>query len=242
MRPDRLLVPFFLVLGVTAPSAFGQVVPPAPAATPRGAVIAAGGLTAASGTSGGALGVTAIFSLTDRVAIEGSGVFSMSHMNGDSQAVTGSLLVNLLPARERDRIVPYVAGGLGLYRSSFDMDRIGFSSFMNQYPAYTGMMSLGRGAFGMMSGAYGTSAPGGPVYTPGNMPGFYANRMGTFAPMNGRFGMRSFTDPAVSFGGGVQIRSGKHFVVRPDVRAVMAIADGSQRTVAVATIGLGYGF
>lgn len=242
MRRLRLRALFVFVLSAMAAPSFAQVVTSTPTVAPRAVVIATGGLSAGSGTGGGAFGLTATFSLTDRVAIEGSGLFSMSHMSTDSQSVTGSLLFNLLPAREGERMVPYVAGGLGLYRSSFDMDGIGFGSFMSQNPGYTGMMSLAGGGFGMMQGSYGTYIAGNPVFTPANMPSFYANRMGMFAPTNGRFGRRSFTDPAVSFGGGVQIRAGEHFVVRPDVRAIMAIANGSQRTVGVVSIGFGYGF
>src|SRR5581483_11249163 len=107
-----------------------QHVTASPTIVPPGAVIATGGLSAASGASGGAAGITATFNLTERVALEGNGVFSMSHMSTDSQSVTGSLLFNLLPARENERIVPYIAGGLGLYRSSFDMDGLGFGTFM----------------------------------------------------------------------------------------------------------------
>lgn len=243
MRLDRLLALSVFVLCIApVPSSAQQVVTSTPTIAPRGVVIGAGGLSAGSGTSGGSFGLTATFSLTDRVAIEGSGLFSMSHMSTDSQSVTGSLLFNLRPARESERIVPYVAGGLGLYRSSFDMNGLGFGSFMNQYSGYTGMMSLAGGGFGMMSGSYGAYVAGNPVYTPANVPMFYGNRMGMLTPTNGRFGMQSFTDPAVSFGLGVQIRAGEHFVVRPDARAITAFANGDRRTVGVVTIGLGYGF
>lgn len=242
MRPHRLIALFVFVLSAAAPPAVAQVVTSAPTVAPRGVIIAGGGLSAASGTSGGAFGLTTTVSLSERVALEGSGIFSMAHGSMDSQSVTGSLLFNLLPARETVHVVPYVAGGLGLYRAAFDMDGMGFGGFMNQYPGHSGMMSLPGGAFGMMHGSYGTYVAGGPVFTPANMPGFYANRMGILTATNGRFGMRSFTDPAVSFGGGVQIRAGKHFVVRPDARAIVAIANGERRTVGVVSIGLGYGF
>lgn len=160
----------------------------------------------------------------------------------DSQSVTGGVLLNLVPARETERIVPYVAAGFGLYRARFDMDGMGFGSFMSQNSGYTGMMSLPGGGFGMMQGATGRYVPGSPVYRPANMPMFYGNRMGTMAPMDGRFGTRSFIDPAVSFGLGVNVRAGEHFVVRSDARAVTAIANGDRRTVGVVTVGLGYRF
>lgn len=182
------------------------------------------------------------FNLTDRIALEGNGLFSMAHGGMDAQSVTGNLLFNLLPARETERVVPYVAGGLGLYRAAFDMDEMGFANFMSQNPGYSNMMSLPGGGFGMMQGGSSTYVAGSPVFTPATMPRFYANRMGVLTPTNGRFGMRSFTDPAVSFGGGVQIRAGRHLVVRPDARVIVAIANGGQRAVGVVTMGLGYGF
>lgn len=37
----------------------------------------------------------------------------------DTKSVTGSLVFNLLPATATERIVPYVAGGLDLYRAAF---------------------------------------------------------------------------------------------------------------------------
>jgi hypothetical protein len=119
---------------------------------------------------------------------------------------------------------------------------MGFGGFMNQNPGYAGMTPLSGGRFGMMRGAGGSYAQGSPVFAPLYLHDFYANRMGALTPTNGRFGMHSFTDPAVSFGGGVQIRAGRHLVVRPDVRAVTAIADGGNRTIAVVSIGMGYGF
>ena len=75
------------------------------------------------------------------------------------------------------------------------------------------------------------------------MADFYAQRLGsTSAGLDGRFGHRAFTDPAFVVGGGVQGRMGRHLVVRPDARAVIAIANGRTRTVGLVTLGLGYAF
>lgn len=59
-------LPALVVLALCAAAApsFAQVVTSTPTVAPRGVVIAAGGLSAASGTSGGAFGLTATFSLT----------------------------------------------------------------------------------------------------------------------------------------------------------------------------------
>ena len=243
MRTTRSPLLFAFLFLVTAASSFAQEGTSSPTIAPRGVVIAAGGVSAApSGTSGGVVGVTATVNLTARLGLEGNGVFGMSHMSSDTQSVTGSLLFNLLPARKGQRIVPYVAGGGGIYRSSFDMDGLGFGSFMSQYSGYIGMMSLPSGGFGMMQGTGGTYAAGNPVYTTVDIPMFYATRMGMITPVNGRFGTQSFTDPAVSYGFGVQFRVRNHFIVRPDVRAITAFSNGERRTVANVTVGLGYGF
>lgn len=94
--------------------------------------------------------------------------------------------------------------------------------FFTQNPGYSGMMAFAGG---------------------GNIPNFYAQRMGTLSTRSdGRFGMRSFLDPAFSLGGGVQITAGQHFVVRPDARALVILANGDRRTVGIVSLGLGYRF
>jgi hypothetical protein len=103
------------------------------------------------------------------------------------------------------------------------------------------MMALPSGGFGMMQGS--TLLSTGPRFDGSSMPHYYARRMGTLTMgSNGRFGMRSFVDPAVSLGGGAQIAVGQHFIVRPDARAIIAIANGDRRTVGVVTLGFGYRF
>jgi hypothetical protein len=52
------------------------------------------------------------------------------------------------------------------------------------------------------------------------MPMFCANRLGAVVPLaDGRSGERTFTDPALTFGGGVRLDVTKSLYVRPDVRA-----------------------
>jgi hypothetical protein len=75
------------------------------------------------------------------------------------------------------------------------------------------------------------------------MPDFYARRLG---PMNVPFGdawdTRTFTDPAVSLGGGVRFNVIEHLMVRPDIRALVVFANGETNTVGVFGVQLGYRF
>jgi hypothetical protein len=185
------------------------------------------------------MGVLVTANLTERLALEGVGTFTMSHGGMDNQALTASLLFNLAPRIEP--AIPYLAAGIGVSRSSFDLDMMGFGGFFTQNPGYSGMMAFPGGGFGMMQGASVVTT--GARFDGGNIPNFYAQRMGSLTTgSNGRFGMRSFFDPAFSLGGGVQIMVGQHFVVRPDARALITLANGDRRTVGIVTLGLGYRF
>lgn len=219
----RILDLTFLVWLAAVGTAAAQQVPlPVVTNTTPGRVslVASGGVSTASGDSGGAMGVLVTANLTDRLALEGAGTFTMSHGWMDNQALTASLLFNLAPPIEP--AIPYLAAGIGVYRSSFDLDMMGFGRFFTQYPGYSGMMAFAGG---------------------GNIPNFYAQRMGTLSTRSdGRFGMRSFLDPTFSLGGGVHITVGQHFVVRPDARALITLANGDRRTVGIVTLGLGYRF
>jgi hypothetical protein len=228
-------------LAASGTAAAQQIPPPvAPESnTGRVSVFASGGVSAATDASGGAFGAAVTGKLTNRLALEGAGAFTMAHDNMRAQSLTGSLLFNLV--RPNERAVPYLAAGVGVYRSSFDLDHMGFGQFLTQNPGYTGMMGLSGGGFGMMQGRDVVST--GPTFDGAGMPHFYARRMGTLTMgSDGRFGMRSFIDPAFSVGGGAQIVVGRHFVVRPDARALIVVANGDRRTVGIITLGFGYRF
>jgi hypothetical protein len=241
-RPIRAIldvtVAAWLAAGATA--AAQQVpVPAAPDTGGRVSLVATGGVSAASEASGGAVGVVVTGNLTNRLAFEGAGTFTMAHGGTDSQSLTGSLLFNLVAPTER--AIPYLAAGIGMYRSSFDLDEMGFGRFFTQNPGYSGMMALRGGGFGMMQGTNVVST--GPSFDGRGMPHFYAQRMGTLTMGSGnRFGMRSFVDPVFSIGGGAQIVLGQHFVIRPDARALIAVASSDRRTVGIVTLGFGYRF
>ena len=72
------------------------------------------------------------------------------------------------------------------------------------------------------------------------MPPFYRRRGGS---SSGVLGQRpTFTDPALVFGGGVDVALSRTVVLRPDIRALV-LFDGRRRDgVVVATVGIGYRF
>jgi hypothetical protein len=75
------------------------------------------------------------------------------------------------------------------------------------------------------------------------MPAFYARRLGPMSvPMGGAWATRSFTDPAVSLGGGLRFNVTDHLMVRPDIRALVVFANGETDTVGLFGVQLGYRF
>ena len=183
-----------------------------------------------SGTSdmgGAALGGMLVRSLSSRLAIEATGTY-LGHGMG-SNALSGSvaLLVRLRPPREK--AVPYLVAGGGLYRASFDMGRGRLAGPMNMGGS---MMPT----FGMMG--MGWAAPNTP-WNFGQMPHFYGARLAKLGVEGGR---RSFTDPAVSLGAGLRIDLGSHLDLRPDGRALVVTSGGDTYTVGVFTVNLGYRF
>ncbi|MDP2318980.1 MAG: hypothetical protein Q8O42_06555 [Acidobacteriota bacterium] len=214
------------------------VAAPANAQVTTSLAIAPGVATGASDT-GVALAAAISFDLADRVTVEGT--VGMANRGPGAGAVyaVGGLLFQLLPPGRL--AVPYVAVGGGLYRAMFDLNHQRFFGGMGStYAPGTVMTPLTTGmhGFGMMGGnsnlALGT-------FYPGQMPAFYAQRMGVMSvPANNAWGMRGFTDPAVSIGGGVTIGLTERWFLRPDARALVVFGNGGSSTVAVVTVGFGY--
>ena len=101
----------------------------------------------------------------------------------------------------RDTAVPYLAVGVGIQRSTFDI------------PA-------------------GAAAD--------TVPAFYRRRLGVTA--GGLGARRSFTDPTLVAGAGVDIALSRTVVLRPDVRVLFVVNGGRHESVAVATLNFGYRF
>ncbi len=252
----RTILMFGLAVLWTVGNAAAQT---APAVDGRDSSVAVVGGLASGGNlgSGAALGGSFTFGLTDHLAIEGTAAYLDRGAGARGLSLNLGLLVNLLPSDRR--AVPYLALGGGAYRASFDLGAGRFFGMMgSQYPAGTQMVPLeGTPGYGMMgAGYYGpaewaghmwnvsTQGPWpGPTFTPGEMPMFYARRLGTVTvPQGGMWGTRAFTDPALTLGGGVRLDLSRHLSVRPDARALVVVADGETSTVALFSFNIGYRF
>ncbi len=239
-------IPILILAALVGPSsvAFAQ----STAMRDPGAVSVAfdGGLAAGSTGTGPAVGGRLTFDLNDRVAIEGAGAWAGRGSGADAGSVTASLLVNL--TRADRKAVPYAAIGGGLYRAMFDMgDRRFFGGMGSQYAGSQLVPVAGMHGVGMMQGYTGsgmwTEPWSGPTWDVSQMPMFYLQRMGTMqVPADGRWGMHSFGDPAVSVGGGVRMDVSARVYVRPEFRALVAFADGRSFTTGLFTMGIGYRF
>lgn len=199
------------------------------------------GVSTGSSDTGVAIAGAISFDLSDRATVEGTvGVADRGPAARAGYAI-GGLLLHLLPSSHR--AVPYVAVGGGLYRARFDLNhRRFFGGMGSTYAPGTAMTPLTTGmhGFGMMAG--GSNQALGTFY-PGQMPTFYAGRMGAMSvPANNAWGMRDFTDPAVVIGGGVTIGLTEHMFLRPDARALLIFGDGDRHTIGLVTVGLGYRF
>ena len=244
MRLHTVLLAAAAILALATPSALAQE-------SPRSAVSFASGIGTGASDVGPALGGTFLFDLTERFAIEGQGTF-LSRSGGDDLTLGASLLVNLLGSRRA--VAPYAAVGGGLYRASYDLDNPRFLGAPGpQFPAGSmwctapGQGFVSGPQFGphmgaaFMPGACPADAAG--YWGTGEMPRFYARRLGPMAfPGSGGWDIRHFTDPAVSVGGGIRIDIANHLELRPDLRAVMALADGDTHTRGVFVLNLGYRF
>lgn len=205
-----------------------------------------GGLTTGASTAGGTVGATFTFDVSERLTIETTGAYLDRGLGANALYFNGGLLVNLLPAGRK--AVPYAALGGGVYHASFDLDNPRmFGSMMQQSGPGAQLVPIqGMPGFGIMRGYTGQMWRGpfaGPVVNPSSMSQFYANRLGTMmVPPDGRWGMRSFTDPALTIGGGVRLDLSKHLSFRPDVRALVLMGGGRSTTMALFSMSVGYRF
>jgi hypothetical protein len=214
----------------------------------RTAVSFFGGAGAATSTTGVALGGSWLFDLNDHVSLEAQGTYLDRGAGVNALSISGNVLVNLIPARER--IVPYAAVGGGVYRSSFELaNRALFGQAGLQFapgsivcPAPGTGVGPGPGpAFGPGTGTCPATVDG--YWSVGQMPSFYARRLGPMGvPVGGAWETRSFTDPAVSMGGGLRFNLTEYLMVRPDIRALVVFADGNTHTVGVFGMQVGYRF
>lgn len=203
-----------------------------------------GGGAATTSTAGPLAGATVVYDLNERLSLEGQGAWLGRGSGADAFTLTGSVLVNLLPLGRR--VVPYAAAGGGMYRASFDL---GHTHLLGAIAAPFGpgsefCPSPGTGYMRGPGYGYGDcTAPGAGFWGVGEMPAFYGRRLRMMmVPSGGAWDTRSFTDPAMSFGGGVRPNLASHLEVRPDARAIVVIDGSDNHTVGVFGVNLGYRF
>jgi hypothetical protein len=206
------------------------------------------GVSTGEEQTGGVFGGTVLVNLNERVAIEGNGIYLDRGSGADGVNVGGSAILNLVSSRARG--VPYVVVGGSVHHATFDLSDERFLGNRN-VPFAPGSMvcaAPGTGAgFGPMPG-WGVGNATCPAAMAGylgvgRMPRFYGNRLGALqVPMNGMWDDRSFTDPALSYGGGVRINLTDRLMIRPDLRALTVFGDGDTHTIGVFVVNLGYRF
>lgn len=206
------------------------------------------GVSTGEEQTGAALGGTVLININERIAVEGNGTYLDRGSGADAVNVGGSLVLNLVSSRARG--VPYVAVGASVHHATFDLSDGRF--FGNRdLPFAPGSRVCGAPGIGAGSGPMPWWSEG-PATCPANtagyvgvgqMPRFYGSRLGALeVPMNGIWDDHSFTDPALTVGGGVRINLGERLMIRPDLRALMIFGDGDTHTVGVFVVNVGYRF
>ena len=207
-----------------------------------------GGFAGGGGDTGGSVGGALAFNVTDRVGIEGRGIYMQRGSGSTGLELTGTMLLTVASS---NKVTPYVAVGGGLYRARFDLGANRFFGQMgSQFAAGTRFVPIrGMTGFGMMNagmtfnGDLWTDAWTGATFDGSQMPMFYANRLGQMTvPADGHWGMRSFTDPALTLGGGMRLDITDRVSIRPDVRALVAFANSDSVVLTTMTVGVGYRF
>jgi hypothetical protein len=178
-----------------------------------------------SADTGPSIGAAITLDLSPRIAFEGAGTYVNRGSGLDALNIQAGLLANL--ANVNGRVVPFVAGGAGVYRASLDLG----------VPRFFGGAG---GQFGP-----GTSLCGGTGVCPyGHVPEFYARRLGALTAPSVVDGWptRTFTDPAFHLGTGVRLYATRQVFVRPELRGLFVVGDGRVQSLATASVALGYAF
>jgi hypothetical protein len=237
----NLLVITAAVVALSAQAALAQP-------SNRAVVAFAAGVSTGEHQTGGAFGGTLVVNLDDWVAVEGTGTYFDRGSGADAFNVGGSLIVNLAVARSRG--VPYVAVGGGVHHAVFDLsDERFFGNRPVPFPPGSRVCAApGTGAGAGHMPGWGVGSATCPANLAGyvgvgEMPRFYGQRLGVLeVPAGGGWNTRSFTDPAIHFGGGVRINLTERLTVRPDLRALMVFGNGDTHTIGVFVVNMGYRF
>jgi hypothetical protein len=208
-------------------SAFAFAVPHLVAAQDAGraSLWAAPGAAFSGADAGPSVGGALTIGLSPWIAVEGTGVFLNRGSGANGFNLQAAILANLL--NKTHRVVPYITGGVGMYRASLDLGA----------PRFFG----GRaGQFGP-----GTALCGGTGVCPyGEIPAFYARRLGivTVPPAGAGWPTRAFTDPAFHVGAGTRIEVAPRLFLRPELRGLFVVGDGDVHSLGAASVAFGYRF
>jgi hypothetical protein len=184
-----------------------------------------GGVSTGEHQTGGAFGGTVLVNLNNWIAVEGNGTYLDRGSGADAVNVGGSLIINFVSARAAG--VPYFVVGGSVHHATFDLSDERYYR-MGEMPN--------------MAGYYSCTAMG-QRYLCGQMPMFYSQRLqADDLPPNGRWDDAGFTDPAVSFGGGLRLNITDRFQIRPDLRAVMIFTGDDSHTIGLFVVNFGYRF
>jgi hypothetical protein len=215
-----------VLLGAFVP--FARATSAAPPAGPGTELHVQVGLAASSPhRDGPAAGGTVLLQPGRRVAFEGAATYLGRGQDAWALSLSSSLILDLLPPEEKT--VPYLVGGGGVLRASFDTRSPRFSG-----AGPSGEMGTGRYEHVMDAPPRGWDL--------GELPAFYADRVEASIARDGGRGRATFTDPALTLGAGVKLRLGRGWMVGPDARALLAFRSGRVYTLWLASIRLGWGF
>lgn len=225
-RPLFLLAAFGLLIATCGVTPLSAQTSPLPAS-----VSVRSGVASGSGETGASIGGAFTWDFSPRIGIETGAVYTDRGRDANAWSADARMVVTLVPS---GRARPYAAAGAGIYRAMFDLDR-SFDTFMRQQ---MGGQPFDRQAMTQFVNQH-------------PMNGFYSQRMNARAQMpafgsqgmNGMGGMReSFTDPAVSLGGGVRLDLGGRLIARPEARMLVVLRDGRSHTVGMFTMDFGFRF
>jgi len=197
-------------------------------------------------TTTGSVGASFAYEATRHVAFAADADYFRISDWANTFSLTGSVMV--APGHDgwSADVVPYVLGGVGYHRLSADLGSprllgpIGPQVAVGSQYCAGGGMGMGPG---MGSPIGGTCGAGQQTWGVGDLPEFYARRLGTLVvPADRRWPTRVFNDPAITAGGGVRIALTPAFVVAPEARVWIVMANGHAHTSGLFGATVGYRF
>lgn len=221
-----------VVLGCTVSVQAQEAAPPDPGLPTH--VSLSVGVSTGSSATGVALGATFVARVARRLAVEAGATHLERGPGLDGEMITGGALFSL--GRWRG-VAPYAAIGAGLYRAAFDTAHPAWRGAIWSSLAPPPDIALGGPPTGCGTTRRGLPVAGCTGWTSGaprQIPEMYERRLMQYRGS----GVRAFVDPAILVGGGLRIDIGPAFFIRPDVRVVLAAADGTTAAVTVINVNL----